>query len=67
MPLGNWVCIQQSSGIRRFSTNGLVLVEAFKRGILRVEWVKLREAEILLNQGDTLAIVRKKIGVSDCT
>ena len=50
-----------------FSINGLVLVEAFKRGILRVEWVKLREAEILLNQGDTPAIVRKKIGVSDCT
>ena len=28
---------------------------------------KLREAEILLNQGNTLAIVWKKIGVSDCT
>ena len=28
---------------------------------------KLREAEILLNQGATLAVVWKKIGVSDCT
>ena len=28
---------------------------------------KLREAEILLNQGTTLPIVWKKIGVSDCT
>ena len=28
---------------------------------------KLREAEILLNQGSTLAVVWKKIGVSDCT
>ena len=28
---------------------------------------KLREAEILLNQGNTLAVVWKKIGVSDCT
>ena len=28
---------------------------------------KLLEAEILLNQGDTLAVVWKKIGVSDCT
>ncbi len=28
---------------------------------------KLREAEILLNQGNTLALVWKKIGVSDCT
>ena len=28
---------------------------------------KLREAEILLNQGNTLPIVWKKIGVSDCT
>ena len=27
---------------------------------------KLREAEILLNQGNTLAVVWKKIGVSDC-
>jgi len=28
---------------------------------------KLREAEILLNQGTTLAVIWKKIGVSDCT
>ena len=28
---------------------------------------KLREAEILLNQGSTLPVVGKKIGVSDCT
>ena len=28
---------------------------------------KLREAEIMLNQGTTLAVVWKKIGVSDCT
>ena len=28
---------------------------------------KLREAEILLNQGATIAIVSKKIGVSDYT
>jgi len=28
---------------------------------------KLREAEVLLSQGDTLAVVWKKIGVSDCT
>lgn len=28
---------------------------------------KLREVEILLNQGNTLAVVWKKIGVSDCT
>jgi len=28
---------------------------------------KLREAEVLLSQGATLAIVLKKIGVSDCT
>jgi transposase-like protein len=28
---------------------------------------KLREAEILLNQGITLSAVWKKIGVSDCT
>ena len=28
---------------------------------------KLREAEILLNQGDTIAIVSKKIGVSEYT
>jgi transposase-like protein len=28
---------------------------------------KLREAEILISQGSTLAIVLKKIGVSDCT
>jgi transposase-like protein len=28
---------------------------------------KLREAEILLNQGNTLAVVWKKIGVSYCT
>ena len=27
----------------------------------------MREAEILLNQGNTLAVVWKKIGVSDCT
>ena len=28
---------------------------------------KLREAEILLSQGATLAVVWKKLGVSDCT
>jgi len=28
---------------------------------------KLREAEVLLSRGATLAIVLKKIGVSDCT
>ena len=28
---------------------------------------KLREAEILLSQGNTPAVVWKKIGVSDCT
>ena len=28
---------------------------------------KLREVEILLNQGATLAIISKKIEVSDCT
>jgi putative transposase len=28
---------------------------------------KLREAEILLNQGNSLAVVWKRIGVSDCT
>jgi len=28
---------------------------------------KLREAEIMLSQGATLAVVWKKIGVSDCT
>jgi transposase-like protein len=28
---------------------------------------KLREAEVLVNQGATLAVVLKKIGVSDCT
>ncbi len=28
---------------------------------------KLREAEILLSQGATLAVILKKIGVSDCT
>ena len=28
---------------------------------------KLREAEILLNQGTTLPVVWKRIGVSDCT
>ena len=28
---------------------------------------KLREAELLLNQGTTIAIVSKKIGVSDYT
>ena len=28
---------------------------------------KLREAEVLLSQGATLAVVWKKIGVSDCT
>ena len=28
---------------------------------------KLREAEILLSQGITLAVIWKKIGVSDCT
>ncbi len=28
---------------------------------------KLREAEIMLSQGATLAIVWRKIGVSDCT
>ena len=28
---------------------------------------KLREAEVLINQGATLAVMLKKIGVSDCT
>ncbi len=28
---------------------------------------KLRDAEILLSQGATLAVILKKIGVSDCT
>jgi len=28
---------------------------------------KLREAEVLLSQGITLAVIWKKIGVSDCT
>jgi len=28
---------------------------------------KLREAEVLLSQGVTLAVIWKKIGVSDCT
>ncbi len=28
---------------------------------------KLREAEILISQGATLALMLKKIGVSDCT
>ena len=28
---------------------------------------KLREAEVLISQGATLAIMLKKIGVSDCT
>ena len=28
---------------------------------------KLREAEILLQQGATIAVISKKIGVSDCT
>jgi putative transposase len=28
---------------------------------------KLRKAEILLSQGATLAVIWKKIGVSDCT
>ena len=28
---------------------------------------KLREAEIMLGQGATLAVIWKKIGVSDCT
>jgi putative transposase len=28
---------------------------------------KLREAEILLSQGATLAVIWKKIGISDCT
>jgi transposase-like protein len=28
---------------------------------------KLREAEVLLSQGTTLAVMLKKIGVSDCT
>jgi putative transposase len=28
---------------------------------------KLREAEVLVSQGATLAVVLKKIGVSDCT
>jgi len=28
---------------------------------------KLREAEVLLSQGATLAVIWKKIGVSDCT
>ena len=28
---------------------------------------KLREAEILLSQGATFAVILKKVGVSDCT
>ena len=28
---------------------------------------KLREAEILISQGATLAVMLKKVGVSDCT
>ncbi len=28
---------------------------------------KLREAEVLLSQGTTLAVIWKKIGISDCT
>ena len=28
---------------------------------------KLREAELMLSQGATLAVIWKKIGVSDCT
>jgi putative transposase len=28
---------------------------------------KLREAEVLLSQGATLAVVLRKVGVSDCT
>ncbi len=28
---------------------------------------KLREAEVLISQGTTLAVMLKKIGVSDCT
>ncbi len=28
---------------------------------------KLREAEIMLSQGATLAVILKKVGVSDCT
>jgi putative transposase len=28
---------------------------------------KLREAEVLISQGATLAVMLKKIGVSDCT
>ncbi len=28
---------------------------------------KLREAEVLLSQGATLAVIWKKLGVSDCT
>ena len=28
---------------------------------------KLREAEVILSQGATLAVMLKKIGVSDCT
>jgi putative transposase len=28
---------------------------------------KLREAEVLVSQGTTLAVMLKKIGVSDCT
>jgi len=28
---------------------------------------KLREAEVLISQGVTLAVIWKKIGVSDCT
>ena len=28
---------------------------------------KLREAEVMLSQGATLAVIWKKIGVSDCT
>ena len=28
---------------------------------------KLREAEVLLSQGATLAVIWKKLGISDCT
>jgi len=39
------------------------------RKVFKAEQIigKLREAEVLLSQGATLAVILKKIGVSDCT
>jgi cell division protein FtsB len=39
------------------------------RKVFKAEQIigKLREAEVLLSQGATLAVMLKKIGVSDCT